>query len=174
MSSGLIFAALSLSLILSSVAVTERAPVCPIESQPVRFHHVDNHVDATLREWSAGYGLRENGDFNGDGELDLALFCLTSEGEVELIFTMGPFFNPTYVEIRTYENLRSIQPIGIAYMAPGVYRTACAKGFGGKCKPDELESITLEHAGLVIGQYETGAELVYWNGGRLNAVWLSD
>ena len=108
-------------------------------------------------------------DFNGDGEIDYAWLEL-DEGDCLLIAEVG---GRQYVLDRS-EGRGSCANLYVTKFVPGSYATACAKGYGPECRPDELRSVTLVHAGLVYGLREASGQLWYWTGDGFSEVWLSD
>ncbi len=108
------------------------------------------------------------GDFNGDGEIDYAWLELDDYGYCLLMAEVAG---------RQYVLRRSGRVCGGLYvvtLAPGVHATACAKGYGPACRPDELREVNLAHTGLLFGQQEASGQLWYWRGDGFSQVWLSD
>lgn len=66
--------------------------------------------------------------------------------------------------------------IGIALMPPGKYKTACAKGYGDECKPDEPEVLELKNPGIDYFIFESGNSVFFWeqNKNAFKRIWMSD
>ena len=108
-------------------------------------------------------------DFNGDGAVDYAWLEL-DEGDCLLIAEVA---GRQYVLDRL-EGRGSCANLYVTKFVPGSYATACARGLGTGCRPDELRSITLVHTGLLYGIEESSGYLWYWTGDGFSEVWMYD
>jgi hypothetical protein len=116
-------------------------------------------------------------DFNGDGLSDQAEL-LVSESAPEF----GPFAfvaqrDGTYREYRLGDAmpLDYFEVMGIRPVRPGLYRTACGKGYAA-CEVGEPKVLRLRTWSIDFFKEESANSFFYWNGraASFKRVWISD
>jgi hypothetical protein len=143
-------------------------------------------LDAAWRGDDPERYLRAAGDFDGDGETDLAVVMIAEQiGPRGFPSAIGVFavlsqasggqdFHP--VRILEHPLPVDFPQFGIAARPPGRYVTACGAGYGDGCAPGEPEAVDLAHAGIECCLFESVTGIFWWNQdtGRFDGVPVSD
>lgn len=133
-----------------------------------------------LRSRSSTKSAEVVGDFNGDGTKDHAyLFKSTKfsgEGLVVRLSSLKGFIWKIIDQIdwgKEYPNVDLA--MGIDLVKPGVYKTACAKGYW-ECDLNEPEVLKLKTPAIWHFRFESAASIWYWDNksGEFKQVWISD
>lgn len=112
--------------------------------------------------------LSARGDFNGDGRSDEALLALNRDKAVYGVFVVFSSGEP----IQLFERpINEASKIGIAVVRPGIYDTACGKGYdiGTNC----MLSIELKQDGVSVVVFESSEQYFYWDGQNFISEWIS-
>jgi hypothetical protein len=109
------------------------------------------------------------GDFNGDGVLDEVRLLVRARGSGLAIFAFvsqdkGPF---RAILLDEKQDTSYINVLGIASVAPGLYKTACGKGYF-NCGEGEPAEILLRHQGIRYYKIGSASSIFYWDD-RTNA-----
>ena len=122
----------------------------------------------TVGEHVGSVHLRAVGHFDEDNSLDTAFFRHTRDGAYELVVRLS-----TRPRLFVLAELRSIDNVGVKTVAPGAYRTVCAKGYGGfDCDAQDAE-IRLDRDGVLLFQYESWSQLHYFRDRTFLLAYLS-
>lgn len=121
--------------------------------------------------------LSVRADFDGDGKKDAARFLVKKDGSEYALF-ISHYSDGKLIHYKHYSasQIRKIANLGISLAKPGVYKTACAKGYGDECRADEPKEIRLEYHGIYFFTFESAASIVYWQSknNRFEKVFISD
>jgi len=111
------------------------------------------------------------GDFNGDGLLDIALILLNKKdknvGKLVVFHRTGKKDYESFVLI---DELKYPTGYGIATQKPGTIITAAGKGYRSATGP---KKITLKNDGIDFWRYESGGCLFHWENGKYIRTWTS-
>lgn len=117
------------------------------------------------------------GDFNGDGTTDVAMLLVSARGEQLRLFAFvsqknGKFKSYSLDEIKGASVLQSM---GIARVLPGLYKTACGKGYW-SCKKGEPSEILIENDAINLFKTESASSYFQWNrkARSFRRIWISD
>ena len=119
-------------------------------------------------------------DFDGDEGFDTALLLkttrLSGEGLLVKLSLRSEEHWLVLDEIDWGEEHASVNLVmGIDVLAPGVYKTACGKGYR-DCAPEEPAELKLALPGLLYFKFESASSIFYWDEGShgFKRVWISD
>lgn len=117
-------------------------------------------------------------DFNGDGIKDFALILIRNRSKKFGLFVLLGQKDGSYRLIKLDESKKEFSHlnIGISLMTPGKYETACAKGYGDGCKPDEPEVLELKNPGIDYFIFESANSVFFWDkaSNTFKRIWMSD
>jgi hypothetical protein len=116
-------------------------------------------------------------DFNGDGLEDSAILLVSRRYREIGLFVFLSNKNGAYktYQLDAVKDEKFLQIIGVTTVLPGVYRTACGKGYWA-CKKDESSDVLIKHSAISYFKIESAASYFYWDerSGNFKRVWISD
>jgi hypothetical protein len=116
-------------------------------------------------------------DFNGDGIKDEAWILLhKTKNKYGLFVFMGRKGGGRKMfKLAEYPKRTEKIYMGIIFLEPGTYKTACGKGYW-DCAPEEPEILLLQKPGIDLFQFESADSVFYWNpkNNKFKRIWLSD
>lgn len=118
-----------------------------------------------------------HGDFNGDGIKDTARLLVREDGSALGLFA---FVSQEDQSLRPYlldemDDKGMIQVMGIQKVSPGMYHTACGKGYWA-CEQGEVPQIEIKNAAIDYFKVES-ANSFFFLDNRINnfkRIWISD
>lgn len=114
-----------------------------------------------------------SGDFDGDGQIDLARLTLQASGkEAFLVWLSSQGSKPVQLDENDVPG-----NMNISVAAKGdIIESACKRGYGDICAPDEPVEIKLAADGIWYTLCESAASVFYWNPKRraFDRIWYSD
>jgi len=123
-------------------------------------------------------------DFNGDGLEDHSWIMIKKDGKAWglFVFFIKEKHQPKMVTLVEYnekdEHWSSDDycRMGVGIYPPGKYRTACAKGYGDPCEPDEPEEIYIKTPAVDFYMFESANSIFYWDNKiqGFKREWISD
>lgn len=114
-------------------------------------------------------------DFDGDGEEDRAALFVNAQGAEAVFAKLSSRKARGWTQAAEFATQRTGAPImGITIARAGTYATACAKGYGRSCQPDEPRAITLAQPGISFFALESGGGIIWWDGSGLQSLYTSD
>ncbi|MDD5711204.1 MAG: hypothetical protein PHY31_00435, partial [Smithellaceae bacterium] len=120
--------------------------------------------NSTWRDKDPDRYLVVKGDFDGDGEEDIARLLIDDEhnkiGVFVALSSRGR--NAAPLQVETIGNEKMIEIFGIELVSPGSYWTACGKGYW-NCAKDEPAKIHLTHPAINLFSYESASTYLIWN-----------
>lgn len=114
------------------------------------------------------------GDFDGDNKVDVARVLAKSKGKgVGLWVWLTTQPQPILAEVMAQADGEF--DIGIGVAAPGIYKTACGKGYW-PCKGDEMPKLTLRNAAIDSFYCESANHFLVWSAKnkKFESIWMSD
>ena len=123
-----------------------------------------DEVDEAWRHADPSRFLLADGDLDGDGEVDQARLLLRTDGGgygVYAFLCRGDGVATPHLILHNRE-LELFPNVGIKPVEPGVYRTACGKGFI-DCYEGEPREVRLTHHAIDYFKAQTVASLFYWS-----------
>jgi len=133
-----------------------------------------------IREQSGQKFIEVSADFNGDGVVDSAFLVKSTEFSGEAIIvnvSVGSEFEWNVLNVITWgEEYPNVNlAMGVEVIPPGVYKTACGKGYW-ICKDDEVPLLTLELPAISYFRFESAASFFYWSqdSESFKRIWISD
>jgi hypothetical protein len=136
-----------------------------------------NEVNQDWRlESQTGY-LYVKGDFNGDGVMDEAKILINNRTNRLGLFVCLSYNEQKQKNILLDENndLQAIEYMGIDYIAPGNYKTACGKGYWG-CVNGETPEVEIKYSAINYFKTESANSFFYWEDStrEFKRIWISD
>jgi hypothetical protein len=142
----------------------------------------------TERNYSSTYFLYQDlapnsthlivkGDFNGDGIIDTARLLFREDGSALGLFAFVSQKNYSF-KVYLLDEIKgadAIHDMGIKKVSPGLYKTACGKGYW-SCDKDELPELSIQNDSIDYFKTESAESFFYWDV-RTNAfkrIWMSD
>lgn len=123
---------------------------------------VYGYEDMKLRNASPNLYLMAEGDYDGDGVRDVAVFVKTADGKADAVVVSGK--TKQIYRLERGIDLKVAMPrMGVRTVKPGTYQTACGKGSGDERAPCE-PSVTARHDAVEVFTFEVGATLYVWRG----------
>jgi len=117
------------------------------------------------------------GDFNGDKIVDKAKLLVLKDNTKLGLFAYVSQENRTYkiYLLDETDDINLFHAMGIKKVTPGLYKTACGKGYW-KCKEDELSEIAIQHDAIDYFKIESANSFFYWdvNENTFKRIWISD
>ena len=115
-------------------------------------------------------------DFNRDQKPDEAWILLRKEGEAWALFVFLSTPSGRFDTIKLEEGKDYAHNQGVSLAGSGTYQTACAKGYGLPCGPDEPRSVEIRGPAFNFFTFESSSSVVYWDESarQLKQIWLSD
>lgn len=166
--------ALPALILLCSACVSLPDPTSGSLWTPVPLERFKGTTDYELGFRDGTDDLSAAGDFNGDGKSDLVVMAENSvSGQFGfLAFVSGS--DGTFSEhiLRTHDDFGSFSRHGVYLQKPGIYETACSKGYGSG--PCPVKFVTIENDCFTIFLYESGGATFYWKDDHFESVWTSD
>ena len=151
-----------------------RGPSLPDGWAPFTHTAVNIGPDARYRSRIPDAGLSAAGDFDGDGEQDIALLAFNADRcQYGVLVSLSA--HPSPMELVASGPARQVFGIAIRKLAPGQYKVACAKGYGpGKeaCPPDTVIKTT--HDAIELMAFESASSIYYWSHGQFRRTAISD
>lgn len=130
---------------------------------------------ADWREEDANRYMYVKGDFDGDGRLDSAeLLRRDSEHALGLFVFKGD--NPgSALLLEEISDVGSIERVGVRVVLPGLYKTACGKGYR-DCQPGEPKQISITNQAIDLFLDGSANSYYIWDihDKKFNRVWISD
>jgi len=118
-------------------------------------------------------------DFNGDGNQDEAWILIRND-DTEwglFVFLNANSSDPEIIELdRTKMAEYHPQGMGLWVVPPGHYRSACAKGYGSGCTPEERRFVDLKNPAIDFFMFESANSFFFWNEeiDGFERIWISD
>lgn len=136
-----------------------------------------SEISDDWRKKDIGNYLLVRGDFNGDGVIDEARLLVREDGSGLGLFAFVSQGNHTF-KIYLLDEMKgpiSIHAMGIKKVSPGLYKTACGKGYW-KCRKDEVPEITIQHDAIDYFKTESANSFFYWDiqASAFKRIWVSD
>jgi hypothetical protein len=123
------------------------------------------------------YSFHLRADFNGDGILDEASILLSEKGPGwgVFVFLGAKDGHMRVTSLETEPGTLSARDFGIRIAEPGVYETACGKGYF-DCNPSEPTMLKLQHPAIDLFQNEGANSFFWWDAatGQFRRTWMSD
>jgi hypothetical protein len=121
-----------------------------------------------------GRFLAAYGDLNGDGVPDQAQLLLRTDGAGFGVFVFLCEQDGTILPHLVLHNQETdyFRRVGIKPVAPGLYRTACGKGYM-DCYPGEPREVRLRHDALDYFKRDEVASLFYWSDAAAKFRWVA-
>lgn len=117
------------------------------------------------------------GDFNGDGVTDTAKLLVRADGSAFGLFAFVSQEDHTFKTYLLDENkdMRFMHGMGITKASPGLYKTACGKGYW-VCGADEMPEISIQYDAINYFKTESANSFFYWNrqASNFKRIWISD
>jgi len=136
-----------------------------------------NEANDEWRTDATEKNLVAKGDFNGDGILDTAKLLIRKDG---LAFGLFVFLSQGNATVKPYllnedNDVRHLHGMGIEKVSPGVYKTACGKGYW-ECKPKEEPEVSIPYDAVNYFKVESANSYYYWDKQHSNfiRIWISD
>jgi len=134
-------------------------------------------VDDKWRSLDSERYLHIKGDFNGDNIVDEARILARKNGEGFGLFVfVSQDRNKTksYM-LGYYDDMSLLHAMGISIVLPGLYKTACGKGYW-ICKQDEFPEIIIKYDAINYFKTESANSYFYWDEGenKFKRIWISD
>jgi hypothetical protein len=132
--------------------------------------------------WSPFLGNKELpylacADFNGDGISDDAYIALAPKGSkwalfVNLNLNSG---KPRIIKLEEDNSNTPPQNMGVSFVRPGRYKTACGKGYW-NCKKGEPSELKLNLHAINLYMFEGSNSFFWWekHTGKFVQTWISD
>jgi hypothetical protein len=107
--------------------------------------------------------LRVKGDFDNDGKSDIAEILVNPSSNQFALFVKLSSAGKWQLVGQPYD-VKSLDRLGIDYVKPGKYETACGKGYGDyACAHGEPESLKLSTPAIDMFYTESSDSIVYWD-----------
>lgn len=120
---------------------------------------------------AAETGKHARGDFDGDGQIDLADFFESNEGALTLLVRRASA--PDSPLAIWGGDIASFPYFEVSTAPAGTYRTMCHVYDG--CGSTVPAQVTLTHEGIIVHALEGPAEyLYYWDGGAFQNIIISE
>ncbi|UDF04695.1 hypothetical protein [Asticcacaulis sp. AND118] len=133
---------------------------------------VAGYPDMKLRNAHPHLYLKDEGDFDGDGQAERVVFWKTDQGRVYIASHLtGSYFQE--LPTGTLSLSKDMPRMGLRTVKPGVYKTACVKGYG-KTNVKCVKSVTLKRDAIEVFTFEAASTLYVWNGKAFDVYPLSD
>ena len=126
----------------------------------------DTPHDRKAHELFSNESIYAAGDFDGDGRRDEAFFSKRA-GEYHLVACLNDG-----KEAFSLHKVRYVTERSVYSTAPGIYLSACAKGYASGCNSDDLAEVELEHDAIMF--IHKAGMIFYWANGDFRKVWISD
>lgn len=154
-------------MLLSLILALQTAASC---WTPLMLDDLDpGHPDYAYRLEQARHYLSASADFDGDGHTDRAALARNGDGETALVVWLGDT-----AQVLTPLGAGEVARMGVALQLPETLKTACGKGYGGGCGPNDPETIKLDHPAIELFTFESAASVYYWDGDGFQRAWISD
>ena len=123
-------------------------------------------TERTVGEQKGTQDLIVIGDFDGNGEPDLAFFVKWPR--------IIPLVICLHGQRRTHKvtDISSVANVGIRLAGPGVYDHACVKGIGPDCRPGQKVRMELNGPAIEFFTYGSSSRIFFWNDDRFESFWL--
>jgi hypothetical protein len=133
----------------------------------------------TAQSWRANSPSRYlsvNGDFTSDGNIDIAMILVRSDGSglAPFVALAGSDHQRRFLQAEETNPISYLSEEGVKLLKPGKYITTCGKGYG--CSENEKKSVTISTNAIEFFKYEGPARMIYWDKskGAFSEAWLSD
>lgn len=153
---------------------------CPEGHIPVPLGWRRPFPNETTDEWrnrDIGRFLVVTEDFNGDGTIDQAELLLRNDGSKFAPFAYLCKRNGTYSVHQLGEemDIKFLSAMGIEDVTPGLYLTACGKGYV-ECGEGEPEEIQIPYHAINFFKEESANSFFYWDAQKkaFRRIWISD
>jgi hypothetical protein len=134
-------------------------------------------LKAAWRNKDANQFATVSGDFNGDGIPDDARFLISRDSKrFELFVSLSDNsggFRTHRLGIKA--GIAQLDAMGISKVVPGVYKTACGKGYW-DCGKGETPTISVKHDCIEYFKTESASSYFCWNNQKksFQRIWISD
>ena len=119
-------------------------------------------ASGSWRQKSPTRFLKVEGDFNGDGRLDVAQILVDPSTRKFGLFVK--FGSAGQWQLLLALDLTFLGRYGIDYVKPGKYETACGKGYGNwACAHNEPDWLQLSHPGIDLFYTESSDSIYFWD-----------
>lgn len=120
--------------------------------------------------------FKVEGDFNGDGKLDVAKMLISGSGRKFGLFVFVAQEDGHYRQVLLDSgDYKELNRLGIGKVSPGSYKTACGKGYWrcGKSEPSELKAGNIAIDFFIA---ESANSYFVWSESRngFMRIWMSD
>jgi hypothetical protein len=139
---------------------------------------INSELGDDWRKKDAEKYLVVKGDFNGDAVTDEARLLVRADGSALGFFG---FVSDKNHAVKTYlldemKGAGAIHAMGIKKVSPGLYKTACGKGYWTCRKPDEVPEIKIQHDAIDYFKTESANSFFYWDvqAHAFKRIWISD
>ncbi len=125
-------------------------------------------------EFPEPYHVR--GDFNGNGFEDDAWIMINRDNSGWGLFVIMGKKDMCCFAIQLLDSpSTAYTEMGLDLVPPGIYKTACGKGYR-ECAPDEPEEVELIRPAINVFSYEGASTLYYWDdkSGKFKSVAVSE
>jgi hypothetical protein len=132
------------------------------------------HADGWRKENPERF-LKVIGDFNGDSEADEARLLLRKKDKALGLFIKNRWSKHNEFFLLEVGDSSLIHSFGIRLFKPGLYVTACGKGYWG-CGENEPPEIQLGHDAIDLFKIESANSFFYWDStiNDFKRIWISD
>ena len=134
-------------------------------------------IEKTWRDVDDNKYLAVKGDFNGDGFMDEARILLSEKGSGLALFSFMKQADNTYniLLLNEMDDESLIHAMGIRKVEPGLYKTACGKGYW-ECEPGEPPEILIKNDAIDLFKVESANSFFYWDehSKTFKRIWISD
>lgn len=143
--------------------------------QPLSLNRFEGTTDYPNRMLGSSPGLRADGDFDGDGEVDfVALSENTQTGAFAIVAQLSSkAHSGKPIVVHTYD-WGDLTRIALHPVGPGTFETACSKGYGSRYDPCPIKFVTINNDGFYLFFMEASGRIVYWKDGAFHDIWISD
>jgi hypothetical protein len=126
-------------------------------------HPSPQHVSGKWRNESPSKFLTVRGDFDGDGQADLAELLVDTSGKHYGLFVRLPSSSSNWQKISDGDATH-LSEYGINSVSPGSYETACGKGYGDyACAHGEPDFLKLSTDAIDFFYHESSDIIFYWD-----------
>jgi len=165
-----------------SVVIFALAALTSCHKDSVTFPHgwrlpTSTEIDDDWRKKDIDRYMIVKGDFNGDGVIDEARVLVRENGSGLGLFS---FVSQKDHTVKAYlldelKGVNSIHTMGIMKVSPGLYKTACGKGYW-ECNKGEVPEISLQHDAIDYFKTESANSYFYWDiqAKIFKRIWISD
>ena len=117
--------------------------------------------------------LVATGDFDGDGRADRAVLLVNDRlDQIGLFVVRGG--SDRYEALDTVDEAWRLPDVSVSAEEPGLFRTACAKGYGPPCARDEPTQVETKQVSIGLTYAESSFSIFHWDGRGFAQVWITD